>query len=268
MTNKSTKQTFRILRIICSTREALGVAEIARRAEVPASTAHRSMIALEKTGYISKLENSSKFVPGKMTAQLARAFCERYTIRAASMPYLRQITTATDKTTTLNVRIGWYSVCIAIIEPPQESFDARWLTERHLLDDGCASQVIAAHLGDKELQAYFDFIRKQKIAMSSGWSDTTFLKQLKPIKKHGYATEHAGVGILQRVALPILSGNGDAIASITIEGIEPEAIAPSTEKLQQCLAIIKEFSATVRENADYFSNPFAHIDPNTIIFSD
>lgn len=268
MTNKSTKQTFSILRIICAAREALGVAEIARRAEVPASTAHRSMIALEKTGYISKLENSSKFVPGKMTAQLARAFCERYTIRAASMPYLRQITTATDKTTTLNVRIGWYSVCIAIIEPPQESFDARWLTERHLLHDGCASQVIAAHLGDEDLKMYFDFIRQQKITMPAGWSDATFLKQLKPIKKRGYATEDAGVGVLQRIALPILGGNGEAIASVTIEGIEAEAIAPNAEKRQQCTAIIKEFCATVQENADYFSNPFAHIDPNTIIFSD
>jgi DNA-binding IclR family transcriptional regulator len=268
MINKSTKQTFDILRIICSAREALGVAEIARRAEVPASTAHRSMIALEATGYISKLDNSSKFIPGKMTAQLARAFCERYTIRAASMPYLRQMTTATDKTTTLNVRIGWYAVCIAIIEPAQESFDARWLTERHLLHDGCASQVIAANLGGNELREYFDFIRQQSITVPSGWSEAAFIKQLKLIKNSGYATEDAGVGTLQRIAFPIFGGNGEAIASVTIEGIEAKAIAPRSRKLRQCAAIVKEFCATVQENADHFSNPFGHIDSNTIVFSD
>ncbi len=268
MANKSTKQTFSILRIICSAREALGVAEIARRAEVPASTAHRSMIALETTGYISKLDNSSKFVPGKMTAQLARAFCERYTIRAASMPYLRQITTATDKTTTLNVRIGWYSVCIAIIEPPQESFDARWLTERHLLHEGCASQVIAAHLPTREIKDYFDFVRSQKIPMPSGWQDTEFLKQLKRQKRNGYAKEDAGVGDLKRIAIPIVGDGTEAIASVTIEGVEPDVSAPRSEKLKHCIGIVKELSATVQENASFFSNPFAHIDPETVLFND
>ena len=52
--NKSTKQTFRILRIICSADEALGVAELGRRADVHVSTAHRSLAALEQTGFIAQ----------------------------------------------------------------------------------------------------------------------------------------------------------------------------------------------------------------------
>ena len=141
--NKSTKQTFRILRIICSADEALGVAELGRRADVHVSTAHRSLAALEQTGFIARIPHSSKFVPGNMTAQLVRALCERYAIRSASVPYLQQLALATDRTTSLYVKVGWYAVCVAIVDPARGAYDLRRLTERHLLHEGCASLAIA-----------------------------------------------------------------------------------------------------------------------------
>ena len=264
MTNKSTKQTFRILRIICSSDEALGVAELARRSDAHVSTAHRSLAALEQTGYIARVPHSSKFVPGNMTAQLVRALCERYAIRSASVPYLQQLALATNRATSLYVKVGWYAVCVAIVEPARGVYDLKRLTERHLLHEGCAALAIAGFQEEKQLQLFLDFLRRRDAALLPDWSRRSFQLELRKVHKQGYAEEETPVRGLRRVAFPVLAEQRYAVASITVEGIPTdEGEAP----IKHCSSIIAEFNKIIAAKPDYFADPFGHIDPSAISFS-
>ena len=263
MTNKSTKQTFRILRIICSADEALGVAELARRAEVHASTAHRSLAALEQSGYIARMPHSTKFVPGNMTAQLVRALCERYAIRSASVPYLQQLALATDRATSLYVKVGWYAVCVAIVDPSRGTYDLRRLTERHLLHEGCAALAIAGFQDEKQLQLFLDFLQKRDAALLPNWSRKSFQLELRRVRSQGYADEDAGVPAVRHVAFPVLAEERYAVAAITVEGISENGQA----FIKRCSAIVGEFNKVIAAKPNYFRDPFGHIDPSAIIFS-
>jgi DNA-binding IclR family transcriptional regulator len=264
MTNKATKQTFRMLRIICSSDEALGVAELGRRADVHVSTAHRSLAALEQTGYIARVQQSSKYVPGNMTAQLVRALCERYAVRSASVPYLQQLALATDRETSLYVKVGWYAVCVAIVEAARGVYDLSRLTERHLLHEGSASLAMAAFQEEKQLQLFLEFLRRRDAALLPDWSRKSFQLELRKVRKQGYAEEDTPVRGLRRVALPVLAERGHAVAAITVEGIREDG---GSERVRHCASIVAELNKVIAAKPRYFADPFGHIDPSAIVFS-
>lgn len=265
MTNKSTKQTFRILRIICSADEALGVAELGRRADVNVSTAHRSLTALEQTGYVTRIPYSSKFVPGRMTAQLVRALCERYAVRSASLPYLQQLALTTDHAAALYVKVGWFVVCISVVGPTRSGYDPRRLTERHLMHEGCASLAIAAFQDESNMQSFLEFLSRSDAALLPAWSRKSFYVELSKVRKQGYADEDADIKSLRRVAFPVLTPYRHAVAAITVEGVPVDK--DDVALVTQCMTIASEFNKVVAENPEYVADPFGHIDPSAISFS-
>ena len=199
-----------------------------------------------------------------MTAQLVRALCERYAIRSASVPYLQQLALATDRTTSLYVKVGWYAVCVAIVDPARGAYDLRRLTERHLLHEGCASLAIAGFQEEKQLQLFLDFLRRRDAALLPAWSRKSFLLELRRVRKRGYAEEDAGVSGLQRVAFPVLAQDRHAIAAITVEDI---SIASGEALTKRCSSIVSDLNKVVAAKPDYFLDPFGHIDPSAIVFS-
>ena len=234
-----------------------------RRSDAHVSTAHRSLAALEQTGYVARVPHSSKFVPGNMTAQLVRALCERYAIRSARS-ISAAVALATDRATSLYVKVGWYAVCVAVVEPARGTYDLRRLTERHLLHEGCASLAIAGFQDEKQLQMFLGFLRRRDAALLPDWSRKSFHTELRKVRTQGYAEEEASSRGSRNVAFPVLAEQRTAIAAIAVEGIPSDA---GEGPIEDCASIVSELNKVVAAKGDYFADPFGHIDPDAIVFS-
>jgi hypothetical protein len=123
--NASSLGVFSALSTLAKSNEALGVLELARRLEIPASTAHRALATLESSDFVAREEGSSKYHLGNEARRLTNSFFNMFPIRGVSMLYLRRLALLTGHTAALWVRIGPNMVKIAAIEGSQEVVNQR-----------------------------------------------------------------------------------------------------------------------------------------------
>jgi DNA-binding IclR family transcriptional regulator len=263
----ATRQVLNALRIVASSEEPIGVAEVSRRLDTPTSTTHRSLATLEEARYIERLQHSSKFVPGVMTAQLVRALFERYKIRAASAPYLRQLATGTQSGVTLSVRIGWYSMRVSVIEPAQPNYRVQRLGTTSLLHQGAASRAILAFLPDTEVRKFLDFLERSNFSQEEKSSRRAILEDLRAIRKQGYVYEMLPFGDDRAiVAIPIRNVE-KAVAAVTIQVSSSSSDALADKKGRRWIRVVQQLEDLLRERPDISADPFSHIDPNEIVLA-
>jgi hypothetical protein len=123
--NASSLGVFSALSTLARSNEAIGVLELARRLEIPASTAHRALATLESSDFVAREEGSSKYHLGNEARRLTNSFFNMFPIRGVSMLYLRRLALLTGHTAALWVRIGPNMVKIAAIEGSQEVINQR-----------------------------------------------------------------------------------------------------------------------------------------------
>src|SRR3954462_1353034 len=104
--NSSSQHIFAALREVCVSREPLGVAELSRRLGLSMSTAQRALLTLTQAGYLKRHPYVPKYSMGFTAERLVNALLERFTIRTASMIYLRRLAAGSRRTASLYVRLG------------------------------------------------------------------------------------------------------------------------------------------------------------------
>jgi NAD(P)-dependent dehydrogenase (short-subunit alcohol dehydrogenase family)/DNA-binding IclR family transcriptional regulator len=265
--NTSALHIFETLREVCASREPLGVAEISRRLGLSLSTAQRALLTLTQSGYLKRHPYMAKYSIGFTAERLVNALLERFTIRPASVAFLRRIAASSRRTASLYVRIGWYSIRLVGIEAGHSADTrARRLGEAALLDSDAASLAILAHLSPEEIERFADF----KVLSSA---DSALAEQLSAIRKAGFAyqraetTRGAGAGgPLESLAFPIIGVEGDAVASVAIEGSPDEIFLDQHPVLSEWQDIVRELTRLVQTKRNLCVNPFSHLDPQTVRF--
>ena len=132
----SARFVFSVLRLAAAADAPLSVTEISRRLGVPVNKAYRAAVTLENAGYLRRITP----IAVDLKSDRSRSnWCTRlfssFTFAAAIAPYLRQIATSAEATTSLAVRIGWYAVTLALAESGSNVVSrARRLGRAALLD--------------------------------------------------------------------------------------------------------------------------------------
>lgn len=259
--NTSSLHIFEMLREVCASREPLGVAELSRRLELSLSTAQRALLTLTQAGYLKRHPYVPKYSMGFTAERLVNALLERFTIRTASMLYLRRLAAGSRRTASLYVRLGWYSIRLVGVEAGNNPVPhSRRLGEAALLHTDAPSIAILAFLTDAELGRFSRF------ANTSAPKSRTH-SRLAGIRAKGFAYEAVGEnGTLESLAFPLRDATGSAVASVAIEGPPAKRALHRDPQLNAWREIVRELEHLIQTKRAICANPFAHIDPDDIHF--
>ncbi len=259
--SSSAKRALRILEFVSDSDHPLGVTEIARSLSLAPATVFRSLDALGRADLVSRYQSSSRYVLGVAADRLCQSLVARFRIRELSLPYLRQLASVSGESTSLHARLGWYSVRIASAPGTAEVTNAPPVGDARALSDTYAGKAILAFMPHAEIALYRAWAAAHDIA----WPERSD-RELRSVRKSGFAVGATEFGETGRpMAFPVRARDV-AIAALTIDGPVLEGtFDPSSGPYSGWREIVTQLEYLAHAQPALFENPFAHIDPDTIL---
>jgi IclR family KDG regulon transcriptional repressor len=193
------------------------LAELSHTAELPASTVHRLLKALQTVGFVSQDAVSGRYRLGARLLQLGLRVSDTLDLRSVARPYMEELTAKTLETTFLSIADDLYSVIIEKVESPQNIRLYEPLGARIPLHRGASRKVLLAYLPDGTID------RLQSAGLLAPKTESTVTDpkalrgQLAAIRARGYAHSSGentpGAGA---IAVPLRDWNNDVVASLSL----------------------------------------------------
>ena len=261
--NSSAAHVFDVLRFVASSDPPLGVTEISRRLDLPASTVHRALVTLEEASYLQRYQNTPCFELGMVPHLLNRALLNHFALHAYSRPILHALAAETGHTVSLWYRVGWYAVRIGGAFGTQDIYHRARLGETDLLHSGAGPAAILAYLRPQEHQAYRKFVQTHfpgSPPVPGGWEGLD--AHLASLRDRGFSSKSLSIANdFHAIALPVRDAEERVVASLMSEGAAQETIKPSPE-----MHVAREtIEAGLRADPKRFVSPFAHFPVDDII---
>jgi DNA-binding IclR family transcriptional regulator len=237
---KSLHKLMRIFECFTLDEPRLSLSEIARRAHLPLSTAHRMLAALRAVGLVEQEAERDLYRLGPKLFELGSMVLANMEVHREAMPYIEELVRESGETVHLGVFDGMHVVSIEKMDSPH----------------GLASQITIG----KGAPAYCTAVGKVLLACQPdavvakicaqgliGYTPRTIThpaklhKELDKVRKVGYAVDdeehHHGV---RCVAAPVRDHSGRAIASLSVSGpatrVTKEAIVALARRVMEVAA--------------------------------
>lgn len=266
--NTSAGHVFDTLRAVASAPAPIGGTEVARAVGVPVSTAHRALVTLEESGFITRSDGGPKFRLGLRAFELVAALTSRYAIRDVAQECLRSLAARTGETSALVVRLGWYAVCIDGYEGWQAVHRPLRIGERAPLHRTAAGRALLAGHDAETVRAY------ARSAQAGSLSSVELRKlrgELARTAELGYAVEEvdadAGAGGVTTIAFAVRGPDGIPVAAIAVSGPSGQFRPEQDPRLSEWAQLVRAVEAEVRAAPARFTDPFGHLPPDTIVLS-
>jgi IclR family transcriptional regulator, KDG regulon repressor len=252
---KSSRAVFEVLQVISRADTPLGAAEIAKALSLPLTTAVRALNTLEAAGYALRRGGSARFVLGQSGQRLAYAFMSHFPVRDLALPYLQQLTLISGSSSSLFVRLGWYSLRIALIAGTSSIVNVGAIGEARALTVGAPSLAMLAQLPDNE------FVR----AVEHGGGDEARLRKLcTQVRKQGYALDVSAIESGgYELAFPLSDLTRSILASVALEGFATN-LATSRDQIEQAGKLLRPLQDVLTHGPDSSTAHYEHIDPDAI----
>jgi IclR family pca regulon transcriptional regulator len=266
----SARFVFAVLRLAAASEAPFSITEVSRRLDVSVNKAYRAVVTLEAAGYLRRNPNTGRFDIGPAAERLVYAAFEQFHIRPAMAPYLRQIATSAEATTSLAVRIGWYTVTLAIVEGGSNivSRTSR-LGRATLLDRNAAGLAVLAWLtpADRARYAVFAARRPPPSVEAPTEKMSSQGDRLAEIRSAGFAVAEPSSDQANVIAFPLRDENGMPVGAITIDASGSRATPLDADPLlPEWRAMVEQAEDLLRGDAGRYANPYAHLDPDLIDF--
>jgi DNA-binding IclR family transcriptional regulator len=247
-----------ILDLLGESDNSLSLAEICRQMSLRKSTAHRALMALERTGLIERAP-SHRYRLGLKLYDMGNRAVEQIDLRARVHPYLRKLALRVGHTVHLGVLHKTRVVYIDKIEP----------INRHVCISsrtGTSNPVYSTSLG----KAILAFLPPERIAQAvSAIEFVTFTSKtlatpdeltgaLERVRRRGFSVDDEEMELGTRcVGAPVFDAGRNAIAAVSVSG-------PALRLTAHCVPIIAEH---LIQCCHEISRGFATQDPKLLVRS-
>lgn len=179
----------RLLRLVTAAGESGGALhELAARADLSRSTAHRLLSALRAEGLVDRDEESGRWMPGPELFLMGTVAAARYDITAIGRDIVRSLAVKTEESAFLSVRRADETVCLLREEGsfPIRSFV---LSEgvRFPLGVASAGLAILSFLPDHDVDAYIDRHSEIEAAWGHTHAERPMRARIAETKARGFA---------------------------------------------------------------------------------
>jgi len=209
----------RILDILATEKEGLGVTELSRRLGADKSVVYRTLSLLMMHSYVEQEPASKKYVLGLKIMELASKRLRSIDLFSAAKPYLKELAKKTGEHVVLAVMIGDVLAYLDREEGSRAIHLSSGLGQPIPLHSTACGKSILAYTPEDELVRLF---REKGLPALTEKTITNFSElkaHLAEVRRRGYAVDdeenYHGV---RCIAAPIKNHNNAVVASLSISG--------------------------------------------------
>lgn len=235
---RSVERALEILLLFSLEQQELSITEIARHVELPKSTVHRLLTALQNKGFIQQNPENQKYALGMVLLHLGHLVAEQLDIRRVAKPLMRRLERGTGETVNLNVVRDGCRVCVEKVESHQDVRHFVEIGRRLPLYCGSAGKVLMAYMDPDEVEEIVERTALRPYASHTITDPEALRQELTAIRRRGYATSsNERVEGASSVSAPVRDSTGRVVASLTISGpsfrFTPEKVLSFVDQVVQ-----------------------------------
>lgn len=227
----------------------MGIAELARKTNIPKSTVHRLIQTLCVLGYVIPDGTSNKYMLGPKVLDLGFTVLSSLDLRDLAAPYLRMLSKSSGETVNLAILDRWQLVYVERMKTQQIVNINLHIGSRLELYNTSMGRVLGAFQSEDWLSEYLEYLKNipeaRKYTLRGG---KIFREILADVKKKGYAinNEELAPG-LRSVAAPVKNREGKVVGAVNIAvssglfslaRLEKELLPPLLETTQAISAAL------------------------------
>lgn len=216
---KSLNKALDILTQLGRVPEGMSLADIALLAQLPKSTAHRLLTALEGRHFVSYEADDKLWKVGVEAFVVGSAFLRNLELASIARPILRTLVGSCGETASLYLCDDGEIVCLAQIESRQAMRVIARPGGRAKMHAAGSGKAILAFLTEEEVSAILVRHGLEAATDNTIRTPERLRRELDSIRKAGFAVddEENSLGI-RCVAAPIFDDLGEVVAAISVSG--------------------------------------------------
>lgn len=196
-----------------------GLAEVARRVEMPKATVYRILTTLEARGYLDRESDGGYRIAGKLFALQRDASPGQSLLRAAP-PVMERLATECRETVNLGILDGGEVVVIATAESPQSVRMASKVGNRRYVHTTGLGKVLLAAIADAALIRLIRIKGLPRLTPHSIGTQAGLAAEMVRIRKQKYAIDNQENEVEGRCIAMRVEGSGEPGAALSISGPE------------------------------------------------
>jgi DNA-binding IclR family transcriptional regulator len=241
-----------ILDLLGASDHSLSLAEICQRMGLHKSTAHRALMALERTGMIERAP-ASRYRLGLKLYDMGSRAVEQIDLRSRVHPHLRKLALRVGEIVHLGVLHKTRVVYIDKVEPINRRvcISSRTGTSNPVYSTSLGKAILA-YLPAEEVAKTVAKIQFNGFTSKTLASPDELLEALERVRRRGYAVDDEEMEIGTRcVGASILDAAGRPIAAVSISGSATRLAAHCVPAIaQHVIRCSQEISSALRADAD------------------
>jgi DNA-binding IclR family transcriptional regulator len=224
-----------VLEMLGESETALSLAELCQRLRLHKSTAHRSLMVLERSALIERtVENRYRL--GMKLYELGNRAVEQVDLRTRVHPYFRRLAASVGETVHLSVLQKTSIVYLDKVEPNRRvCVSSKTGTSNPVYCTSMGKALLAFQPADviEQIVSRIRFVRYTHKTLAS---PEALMKALERVRRRGYAIDDQEIELGVRcVGAPIFDENRRAIAAVSVSGPVSRITASSMPEIAQHL---------------------------------
>lgn len=196
-----------------------GIAELAKRASLHVSTAHRLLATLVALGYARQSAETGRYAVGAKALQLADAYSGQTDLRGAARPVLERLSRETGETANLVVLDGHEALYVDKAESAQNLRIFSRIGRRTPLYCTAVGKVLLAWRPPDEVRRLLAPTPIERLTRRTITDADGLRRELLRVRQQGYALdlEECEEGA-RCIAAPVRVASDDVLAAISLSG--------------------------------------------------
>jgi len=242
----SVKKAFDILRFVSSSREGMGINEIAKSLNIAKSTVHGIVSILEDVGALTRDPFTRKYELGLTLFELGRKAYAQIDLREIARPVMEKLMEKVHETVFLGT-LNRDHKSILVLDVVECGHDFKITSPVGSTLPLLAAAPGKALLATMDEDKVIEIIKEQglpKYTEKSITDQEEFIKEIRNTRHNGYAVDYEEyISGVRAVAVPI-TGEKNQIASIYVVGFKASL---SEEKMDILKTEIKDIAKTINQ---------------------
>lgn len=236
-----------VLDLLGESDSPLALADICQLMKVHKSTAHRSLMVLERSALIERTHDN-RFRLGMKLYELGNRAVEQIDLRARIRPHFRRLAAQLGETVHLGVLQKTQVIYLEKIEPNRRICMTSKTGSTNPAYCTSMGKAMLAHLPEDVLEQAVSKMRFTRYTPKTIGSREELLKSLERVRRRGYAIDDEEIETGVRcVGAPVFDDNHYPIAAVSISGpssrIRVQNLPAIAEHVMRCCA---DISASLR----------------------
>jgi IclR family transcriptional regulator, KDG regulon repressor len=214
-------KAFEVLKLIASTKEGMGISEIARELGMAKSTVHGMCSALEELGAVRRDAGTKRYTLGFTLFELGKTAYSQIDLKDLARPFMEELMERTQTSVFLGV-LNWDHVTILdVAEPRTELKITSPIGSTISLFAGAVGKVFLAMMEQEEALRVIRSKGLTKYTDNSITDAGLYLEEIRAVKAQGFAMddEEYLLGV-RAVAAPIVGEGSHLMSAIWAVGFK------------------------------------------------